>query len=302
MRARPNKEHSEILARRLEQLSAELHETQPSTGVAPTPYNLTPYDLPPGEVEEEHTRIRPVRGYAVDATPVDQVPDLPQIGRHAARRRRGWIDLEAVSGRVGLEAGHVAIAAVLTAIALAVTCWWVLRDDAGEPLAAPGPGTALVTPVAEPTAVSTSAGATEVVVDVTGKVKRPGIVVLEPGSRVVDALDAAGGAKRGADLTNLNLARILTDGEQIVVGMPAAPGVASSSAANPSTSATGALVNLNVAGLAELDALPGVGPVTAQAIIDWRDANGGFQSVDQLLDVKGIGEVTLAELAPLVTL
>ena len=134
----------------------------------------------------------------------------------------------------------------------------------------------------------------------TGKVRRPGIVVLEPGARVVDALDAAGGARRGADLAGLNLARLLVDGEQIVVGVPPPPGPAASAAGSPGPD-PGALVNLNTASLAELDELPGVGPVTAQAIVDWRTGNGGFRSVDQLLDVDGIGEKTLADLAPLVT-
>ena len=136
--------------------------------------------------------------------------------------------------------------------------------------------------------------------DVTGKVRRPGIVVLEPGARVVDALDAAGGARRGADLAGLNLARLLVDGEQIVVGVPSPPGPAASAAGSPGPD-PGALVNLNTASIAELDELPGVGPVTAQAIVDWRTGNGGFRSVDQLLDVDGIGEKTLADLAPLVT-
>ena len=159
---------------------------------------------------------------------------------------------------------------------------------------------------ASSTASPGAAPSGELVVDVAGKVRDPGIVVLEAGSRVVDAVDAAGGAKRGAAVTGLNLARVLTDGEQIVVGQPPVPGLAASAAPSGAPSGTGpdaseGLVNLNTAGLTELDELPGVGPVTAQAIIDWRDANGGFRAVDQLLDVQGIGEKTLADLAPLVT-
>ena len=90
------------------------------------------------------------------------------------------------------------------------------------------------------------------------------------------------------------------DGEQIVVGVPPPPGPAASAAGSPGPD-PGALVNLNTASTAELEELPGVGPVTAQAILDWRVANGGFRNVDQLLDVDGIGEKTLASLAPLVT-
>ncbi len=306
MRVRPTKEHSEILARRLEQLTADLQLAEPA--VRPAGLQTT----------EEHTRIRPAVGHTpYDAPPQPREPEvaeelapaLPRVGRHAADRRTGWLDVGALSGRVRLEPAHVAIAAVVAAIALAVTCWWVLRDDAGEPLAAPVPTAPLVTPSGpEPSTEPTGTGTgdvSEIVVDVTGKVRRPGVVVLAPGARVVDAVDAAGGATRGADLTGLNLARVLADGEQVVVGIPPAPGLAASSAADPSDGSAdgaGVLVNLNLAGLDELDSLPGVGPVTAQAILDWREANGGFSSVDQLLDVKGIGEATLAELAPLVTI
>jgi competence protein ComEA len=139
-----------------------------------------------------------------------------------------------------------------------------------------------------------------VTVDVAGKVRRPGIAVLDAGARVVDALKAAGGARPGVDLSGLNLARVLVDGEQILVGVPAPVGLAASAA--PSAGAPGGpLVNLNTATETELDGLPEVGPVTAQAILSWRDEHGGFSSVDELLEVDGIGDATLAKLAPLVT-
>ena len=137
-------------------------------------------------------------------------------------------------------------------------------------------------------------------VDVAGKVRRPGIAVLPAGSRVVDALKAAGGARRGVDLTSLNLARPVVDGEQILVGVAPAAGVAGS-LGSPAPAA-GRLVNLNTADQPTLETLPGVGPVTAEAILAWRTDNGGFTSVDELLEVDGIGEATLADLAPLVTL
>jgi competence protein ComEA len=136
-----------------------------------------------------------------------------------------------------------------------------------------------------------------VTVDVAGKVRRPGIAVLQAGSRVVDALEAAGGARPGADLAGLNLARVLVDGEQIVVGVPA-PAVAAPSV--PGTTA-GPLVNINTAGPTELESLPEVGPVTAAAIVAWRDEHGGFTAVDELLEVDGIGEATLEAMAPFVT-
>ena len=104
------------------------------------------------------------------------------------------------------------------------------------------------------------------------------------------------------DLSSLNLARVLVDGEQILVGRAAAPGGLAASASTAAPDASGALVNLNTATSEQLDTLPGVGPVTAQKILDWRASHGAFSSVDELLEVDGIGEKTLAELAPHVTL
>jgi competence protein ComEA len=118
----------------------------------------------------------------------------------------------------------------------------------------------------------------------------------------VDALEAAGGARRGVRLGSLNLARVLTDGEQVVVGVRAPPGVAASAASAPTSAGSTALVDINTASQAELETLPDVGPVTAQAILDFRAQNGSFTAVDELLEVSGIGEATLAKIAPHVTL
>src|SRR3546814_1690664 len=118
----------------------------------------------------------------------------------------------------------------------------------------------------------------------------PRIVILPPGSHVVDAIKAAGGIRKGADLTGLNQARALVDGEQVVVGVPPPPGQAASAAPAPGQPGPGELVNLNTATVSQLEELPGVGPVTAQAIVGWRENNGGFRAVDQLLEVDGIGE------------
>ncbi|MGU3649955.1 helix-hairpin-helix domain-containing protein [Mycolicibacterium sp. A43C] len=156
-----------------------------------------------------------------------------------------------------------------------------------------------------------------VVVSVVGLVNKPGLVTLEVGGRVADAVELAGGALDGADLVGLNMARRVADGEQIIVGLAAPPGSPSPmgssvrSVAEPSgqpgqastaatTGSVGDRVNLNTATAEELDALPGVGPVTAAAIIAWRDANGPFGSVDQLGEVDGIGPARLDKLRDLV--
>jgi len=202
---------------------------------------------------------------------------------------------EPLRGRVALGPAQLAVVAVLVAVGLAVTAWWVVRSDPSPvaPVAPAAPGPADAT-------ASGSAG-DAVTVDVAGKVRRPGIAVLDPGARVVDALEAAGGARPGVDLSGLNLARVLVDGEQILVGV-AAPVAAAPDATAPGTAATpgAALVNINTADLAELETLPEVGPVTAQAIVTWRETNGGYTSVDELLEVDGIGEATLAAMAPFV--
>lgn len=146
--------------------------------------------------------------------------------------------------------------------------------------------------------------------DVAGKVRRPGIYRLPAGSRVDDALRAAGGAQPGVSTAALNLAARLSDGEQIVVsvpglaatagGAPGAPGTAGPSSGSQSDGS--ATVSLNSATLEQLESLPGVGPVLGQHILDWRAQHGRFTSVDQLRDVSGIGEVKFAALKPRVTL
>ena len=133
------------------------------------------------------------------------------------------------------------------------------------------------------------------IIDVEGKVKRPGIITLPRGSRVHEAIAKAGGVVDGADTSTTNLARVLVDGEQIIVGTPAA-GPATAGGAAGGGAVAGARVSLSSATAEQLDELPGIGPVTADAIIAHRTAHGGFQRVEDLLDVQGIGEKTLADL------
>jgi competence protein ComEA len=156
----------------------------------------------------------------------------------------------------------------------------------------------------EPEAVQVSATAKHehvatgrmLIIDVEGKVKRPGIITLPRGSRVHEAIAKAGGVVDGADTSTTNLARVLVDGEQIIVGTPAAGPASAGGAA-----VAGGRVSLSSATAEQLDELPGIGPVTADAIIAYRTAHGGFQRVEDLLDVKGIGEKTLADLHDLVS-
>ncbi|TCW26685.1 ComEA family DNA-binding protein [Dietzia cinnamea] len=188
---------------------------------------------------------------------------------------------------------------------------------APTPPAPPAPATAA--PGADPDAAEGP-----LVVSVVGLVGRSGLVTLTPGARVADALDSAGGVLEGGDRDGLNLARRVADGEQILVGLapgpdgprgprsdivgpgpaqpPAAPGAPAAGAPAPAPAGAGAgPVDLNTADAAALESLPGIGPVTAAAILAWRSANGVFTSVDQLVEVDGIGPATLAKLRPLVT-
>ena len=149
----------------------------------------------------------------------------------------------------------------------------------------------------------------EIVVSVTGLVGQPGVVTLNAGARVADAIAAAGGAAAEADLTGMNLAARLADGDSVVVGTaPAAGDVASGVSGGAAGSATaadstpaGGPIDLNTADEAALDTLPGVGPVMAQNILAWRETNGRFASVEQLQEISGIGPSRFAQISPLVT-
>ena len=161
-----------------------------------------------------------------------------------------------------------------------------------------------------PTAVVAEQPPEALVVSVVGLVRTPGLVNLHSGSRIADALAAAGGVLDGAETVGLNLAQKLADGDQIVVGAADQSGGVSASssttAGGTSPAAAGdsggaGLVNLNTATEAELDGLPGVGPVTAAAIISWRTSNGKFTDVEQLGEVDGIGPARLAKLRVLVS-
>ena len=143
-----------------------------------------------------------------------------------------------------------------------------------------------------------------VVVHVVGAVRRPGLYRLEQGSRIADAVARAGGATRKADVAMINLAAPLADGEQVVVPKRGVPGTAAAGSATGGVAASPGVpagpVHLNTATLEQLDSLPGVGPVTAQKILDYRQEHGAFSSVDELDAVPGIGPARMDTLRDLV--
>ncbi|HZA32027.1 MAG TPA: ComEA family DNA-binding protein, partial [Propionibacteriaceae bacterium] len=154
-----------------------------------------------------------------------------------------------------------------------------------------------------PAATATSSPRPRIVVHVLGAVRRPGLVRLPQGSRVQDAIEAAGGLRSSAAPGELNLAQILTDGQQIMVGSRSHPGGRLSDggggrAGSSSSSGSSPQVDLNSATAAQLDSLPGVGPVTAERILAWRTEHGGFRRVEELQEVEGIGPKTYADIAP----
>ena len=188
------------------------------------------------------------------------------------------------------------------------------RGPRGRGGGAAPPGPRAAASGSESGASGSESGAAEIVVHVVGQVVRPGLVRLRSGARVADAVAAAGGARPGADVAALNLARLVVDGEQLHVPKPgeevtppaAAPGGGDggSGGGDPGSDARGreVVVSLNAADLSTLDTLPGVGPVLAQRIIDWRAEHGRFTSVDELGEVSGIGDKLLAQLRPRVSL
>ncbi|SIR85434.1 ComEA family DNA-binding protein [Micromonospora avicenniae] len=202
-------------------------------------------------------------------------------------------------GRRGVRA----LAAVAVLVVVAAGFWaWRSRPQA-EPVP-PVAGTTV--PVADGVVEPMASPSAELVVAVAGKVRRPGLVRLPVGARLADAVEAAGGALPGVDVALLNPARKVADGELIVVGVtpppaPAGQPVAGGAPAVGAGPAAGAPVNLNTATLADLDALPGVGPVLAQRILAHREQHGGFKSVGDLRQVDGIGDARYEQLKELVT-
>jgi competence protein ComEA len=227
--------------------------------------------------------------------------------RAAAGRETGAHARPRANRRV-FDGRAVAAVGVLAVLSLLIAAWYVWRSwpvSAEVPprseTVSPAPSIASSQPAPPDSSTPvppapTTGAATPLVVHVAGAVVRPGIVTVTPGARVADAIAAAGGALPGTDTSGVNLARILVDGEQVLVGLPAAAGAPPTlTTAAPGSSGTD-LLDLNTATLEQLQSLPGVGPVLAQRILDWRTANGRFSSIEELQEVSGIGEQRLEDL------
>ncbi|MGP3685984.1 helix-hairpin-helix domain-containing protein [Streptomyces sp. IBSNAI002] len=202
--------------------------------------------------------------------------------------------------RCGVEPRTVAAVGVVLAVAVgfAAQQFWSARP---RPVTAPAviaPAAPAAAPAAGTAPAAAGGGPARIVVDIGGKVRDPGVRRLPAGSRVEDALAAAGGVRPGTDTTGLNRARVLVDGEQVLVGAPAppSPGGGGGGGGGPGAGP----LSLGSATVEQLDGLPGVGPVLAQHIVDFRTARGGFRSVEELRQVNGIGERRFADLRTLV--
>jgi competence protein ComEA len=301
-RARQRHASAEELRRRAELLFPEQAGEGRESGTGP----------PAPPVEEDEREIPRPAGRA-QALPAGE--DWRGRAGLAVRERMPlWVQT-----RCGLERRSVVALSVLLVVAavFAVQHFWTGRTQevrAPEVVRAAAPfgerkGSGELGPDASagaPSAVG-SAGA-EIVVDVSGKVREPGIHRLPAGSRVADALSAAGGVRPGTSTDGLNRARLLIDGEQVIVGGPAAPAPVAAGGGSSVATAGGAAaggapaapVALSTATVDQLDTLPGVGPVLAQHIVDYRTQHGGFRSVDELREVNGIGDRRFADLRNLV--
>jgi competence protein ComEA len=280
----------------------------------------TPQPAPPGWSETPAVPEESMPQWTYETADEDAITDpAPVLGGAGAfdSGRRGRSTAKAGGegrliafdpGRRGVKAlAAVAVVVVLIAAVLAWRSRPRVDPVAVPPVEVPAMSTGRSDGTAgadQPAARPGSSGA-EVVVAVGGKVRKPGLVRLPPGSRVADALQAAGGADPGIDVALLNLARKVVDGELILVGVTPPPGAAvpngaAGAPAGGAAATAGGPINLNTATLADLDSLPGVGPVLAQRILDARTAQGGFKAVSDLRKVDGIGDARFEQLKDLV--
>ncbi|MEU7897527.1 ComEA family DNA-binding protein [Nonomuraea sp. NPDC049152] len=228
--------------------------------------------------------LAPDHGRSGDDAPATLSPPIPTS--FAAFRAAVTAQAPALDpGRPGLRV--LLVLGLVAAIVGGIYAW--RSSPTPEPLAAPPPINGSAAP---PAVVTTPTVMSSVMVHVAGKVRKPGVYTLPSGSRVTDAVQAAGGVRTGTPTGSVNLARRLIDGEQIVVGAPGAPGAGGTVAAAPVSD----VLDLNAATPDQLEQLPGVGEVLAARIAEFRTTHGGFRSIDQLREVTGIGDRKYAEL------
>jgi len=265
----------------------------------------------------------------VSTTDLDADPDVDPFWHDAFRRRPPLLERATAMARP-MRSWAVAVLGIVVVVGAG---WWLLRPGA-PPIesalpaaeAAPAPGSAPASGAgrsspAPAAGASTSTTVAPVVVQAAGAVAKPGVYVLDPGSRVDDLVEAAGGVTEQADVDRVNLAAPVADGERVWVpsrgeetvpevvagsggggtgGGGAGAAVEAAGGGGGTTPGPSSPVDLNSATAEQLDGLPGVGPTTAAAILAYRDEHGRFGSVEELLDVRGIGEAKLEQLRPLV--
>ncbi len=292
---------SEVVRRRLEELFTQLQAAPTPEGPqqpAPRPTSSRESSGDAEDAEEWLGRLRAPQDAAAPVAEAAPQPDRAQ-------------DLRLLAGRAAtFTKEHLATVVVVLLVGVGWSAYSLLQVRA-TPVADAAPQ--VVTPPSS-TSAGPSSGATtgsgkQVVVHVIGAVKTPGVVRLADGSRIADAITAAGGLSPTAAMGELNLAQVLVDGTQLKIGTRKHPGGwirdGSSGGAGGGGSGGGSSsskVSLNAATLQQLDTLPGIGPVTAQKIIDWRKAHGKFTAITELQEVDGIGPKTYADLADAVRL
>jgi len=287
---------SEVVRARLEALLAEVEprRLQPSGTEGWAPVDTSTAGPPRASPQDPGSFHLPSPGLGRPATGSNQGAADPPPPRRAANPP-GHNGITQLRTRL-LDFGREHLAAVV--VILLVGCAWTaytMLQARSTPVAVAAVPSVVASPTPTPTPEP------RLLVHVLGAVRKPGLVDLPTGSRVADAIEAAGGLSASADPGELNLAALVADGDQLVIGTDADPGGevrgAGGSSGSAGSSGSGT-ISLNTATLAQLDTLPGVGPVTAKKILDWRDAHGRFSSVGELQEVDGIGPKIYAEIEP----
>lgn len=290
---------SEVVRARLVQLIRDLQTTGPPAraryAVVEAPAEESVEENEPAENEPAKQASQPGEDW------LDRLRSPGEPEPEVTAGTRPW--LREAAGRA-FEFGRAHLAAVVVVLLVGVA-WsaYSLLQARSSPVAAAAPVIQTSpSPTPQPSGATT---AQPVMVHVIGAVRKPGVVKLAEGSRVADAISAAGGLSESAAPGELNLAQVLADGVQVKIGNSKHPGgwirdsadTGSAGSSGGSTAGDPAKVALNTATLEQLDTLPGVGPVTAQKILDWRKEHGRFTAITELQEVDGIGPKTYADLA-----